>query len=432
MKRLLIGISFILLQCLLIPLLAQNDDIEITDSTSTEWNGGGGGGLNPQQPDGPVTSLVISQTSVTLEGGKFVLLIARVNVDAGNKNILWSSANSDIASVNSYGKVRGLSKGVTTITATAAGNTNLKATCTVTVTSDYTGILLPDAGFEFFYNAADYDGMTKSIPNHENANLQASLQLTENIPAFVNGELLRINDRCEGYISRWEKGSNESGAYFYRQGTDCMTIVAKVAPRKNNNASDFICNRGDDYNYMWRIGSDLNSSFLHTGTNWEDGSRALLLPSEEPQVLAVRVDGAGNYILLQNLTTGESRLVDNVNWGGGNNVFKLFYNDESEFFLGDFYWVYYSFELLSDDQMDYFKEYLKGDANGDGKVDIADALSITNHIVGKPTPVFIKAVADVDRNGVVDIADAVRIVNFLIGKVNALAPRHDESRPEPE
>jgi hypothetical protein len=432
MKRLLIGISLLLLQCSLNPLWAQNDDIEITDSTSTGWGDGGGGGLNPLQPDGPVTSLTISQTSATLEGGKFIQLVAKVNVDAGNKNILWSSANSAIASVNSYGKVRGMSKGVTTITATAAGNTSLKATCQVTVTSDYTGILLPDAGFEFFYNATDYDETTQSIPNHENANLKASLQLTENIPAFVDGELLRITERCEGYINRWEKGSRESGAYFYREGADCMTIVAKVAPKKNNNASDFICNRGDDYNYMWRIGSDLNSSFLHTGTAWEDGSRALLLPSEEPQVLAVRVDGVNNYILLQNLTTGESLRVDNVNWGGGNNVFKLFYNDGGEFFLGDFYWVYFSFELLSDDQMDYFKEYLKGDANNDGSVDIADAVCIVNHIVGKTNAKFDEAAADANNDKVVDIADAVHIVNYVVGKINALAPKFDGNLPDPQ
>ena len=301
----------------------------------------------------------------------------------------------------------------------------------MTVTSDYTGILLPDAGFEFFYNATDYDETTQSIPNHENANLKASLQLTENIPAFVDGELLRITERCEGYINRWEKGSRESGAYFYREGADCMTIVAKVAPRLNTgNASDFVSNRGAGYNYMWRIG-DNNRMFLHTANAFSE-PRTLPLVSGQPQVLAVRVDGVNNYILLQNLTTGESLRVDNVNWGGGNNVFKLFYNDGGEFFLGDFYWVYFSFELLSDDQMDYFKEYLKGDANNDGSVDIADAVCIVNYVVGKLNTNFVPEAADVNGDGDVDIADAVHIVNYVVGKINALAPKFDGNLAEPE
>ena len=71
-----------------------------------------------------------------------------------------------------------------------------------------------------------------------------------------------------------------------------------------------------------------------------------------------------------------------------------------------------------------------GDANRDGNVNIADALSITNHLVGKPTPVFIKEVADVNQDGVVDIADAVRIVNLSIGKTDALAPRLDMTLPD--
>ena len=39
---------------------------------------------------------------------------------------------------------------------------------------------------------------------------------------------------------------------------------------------------------------------------------------------------------------------------------------------------------------------------------------------------------DTDGDGVVDIADAVRIVNFIVGKIPALAPRFEWNLPEPE
>ena len=76
--------------------------------------------------------------------------------------------------------------------------------------------------------------------------------------------------------------------------------------------------------------------------------------------------------------------------------------------------------------------YIKGDVNGDGDVDIADAVCIVNHVVGKQTPKFNAAAADVNGDGDVDIADAVRIVNLVVGKISALAPRFGWNLPEPE
>ena len=79
------------------------------------------------------------------------------------------------------------------------------------------------------------------------------------------------------------------------------------------------------------------------------------------------------------------------------------------------------------------ENYKKGDVNGDGDVDIADAVCIVNHVVGKETPIFIVAAADVNGDGDADIADAVRIVNLVVGKIPALAPRRDRrSMLEPE
>lgn len=59
---------------------------------------------------------------------------------------------------------------------------------------------------------------------------------------------------------------------------------------------------------------------------------------------------------------------------------------------------------------------VKGDVNGDGVLDIADAVAIVNYIVGKPNPSFDVAAADVNNDGTVDIADAVKIVNIIVGK----------------
>ena len=61
--------------------------------------------------------------------------------------------------------------------------------------------------------------------------------------------------------------------------------------------------------------------------------------------------------------------------------------------------------------------YMKGDVNADGEVDVADAVCIVNHIIGKFVPIFIELAADANNDNEIDIADAVCIVNYIIGKI---------------
>ena len=79
-----------------------------------------------------------------------------------------------------------------------------------------------------------------------------------------------------------------------------------------------------------------------------------------------------------------------------------------------------------------------GDVNNDGEVDIADAVCIVNHIIGKPNAVYIEEAADTNGDNDIDIADAVCIVNYVIGRIAALPPPAEDTgsqsapRPEPQ
>lgn len=57
---------------------------------------------------------------------------------------------------------------------------------------------------------------------------------------------------------------------------------------------------------------------------------------------------------------------------------------------------------------------LPGDANGDGTVDIADAVAVANYIIGQPPASFVKSAADVNNDGNVTISDATRIVKMIL------------------
>lgn len=80
------------------------------------------------------------------------------------------------------------------------------------------------------------------------------------------------------------------------------------------------------------------------------------------------------------------------------------------------------------------ENYILGDVSGNGQVDIGDAVSIVNYIVGKPSLNFTEAAADTNKNGMVDIGDAVTIINFIVGKISSFAPQMplDGNEVEPE
>ena len=78
------------------------------------------------------------------------------------------------------------------------------------------------------------------------------------------------------------------------------------------------------------------------------------------------------------------------------------------------------------------ESYILGDVNGNSKVDIGDAVSIVNHMVGKQSETFIEKAADTNKNGKIDIGDAVTIVNYMVGKTTTLSRTIDNVWDEKE
>ncbi len=63
-----------------------------------------------------------------------------------------------------------------------------------------------------------------------------------------------------------------------------------------------------------------------------------------------------------------------------------------------------------------YVETVKGDADGNGEVDIDDALIVAQYDIGLVTSADLDlSMADVDGNGTVDIFDALRIAEYVVG-----------------
>lgn len=57
---------------------------------------------------------------------------------------------------------------------------------------------------------------------------------------------------------------------------------------------------------------------------------------------------------------------------------------------------------------------MMGDVNGDGKVNIADAVAVVGYIMEKPPLNFIKKYADINQDNSINISDVIGIVNIIL------------------
>lgn len=90
----------------------------------------------------PVTSIVLNTKEKTLNVGDSYTLIVTINPnDADNKNIIWTSDNPEIASIEN-GTIKALRAGIVKIIATSEDNNNATDYCEVIVTQPTTGISL--------------------------------------------------------------------------------------------------------------------------------------------------------------------------------------------------------------------------------------------------------------------------------------------------
>ena len=82
----------------------------------------------------PVESVTLDKTTATIEVDEALQLNATVlPVEAANKNVIWTSSNTSVATVSAEGIVTGLTVGTTTITATSEDDNTKVATCAITV-----------------------------------------------------------------------------------------------------------------------------------------------------------------------------------------------------------------------------------------------------------------------------------------------------------
>ncbi|MBO4801149.1 MAG: CotH kinase family protein [Bacteroidaceae bacterium] len=91
-------------------------------------------------------------------------------------------------------------------------------------------------------------------------------------------------------------------------------------------------------------------------------------------------------------------------FGGGSGALQTWNDDNSPADDGS------TFRIVREIETDF----LLGDANGDGRVTITDAVYIVNYILQQPADDFQKEAADLNGDGKVTVTDAVMVINILL------------------
>lgn len=143
------------------------------------------------------TSIEIDKTEISLRIGYTTKLTASIspsNVD--NSSVVWTSSNSNVASVNTEGVVTAVHAGEANITATTADGTHLSANCKVTVN---------ETNYLEVANTEIHKGGSFVLPiNLNNTESITALQFEMALPAGITISKCQLTDR---------KGDDHTASY---------------------------------------------------------------------------------------------------------------------------------------------------------------------------------------------------------------------------
>lgn len=202
---------------------------------------------------------------------------------------------------------------------------------------------LPDVPFTVNYNAKNYDASTKTF-----AKTNGQLADTD---VTISGGTLTAHD---GYVT---VASGSRGVisgydtYFNRtNSTPNLTIISKQRTEGSN--CHMFANRTSNHNWMYRPYSFKLT--LHGSS--EQGQLAV---TTQPVIESVRI-GSNRLATYNNYTNNTTSTQSNFSYGSTNGSVALFAgytSSTSEWFVGDFYWIYMSQTTLTDEQVQQVIDY---------------------------------------------------------------------------
>lgn len=206
---------------------------------------------------------------------------------------------------------------------------------------------LPNVPFSVNYNAKNYVSSTKTLLKTSGQLVDVDAVITAGTPTVGDG-YLTIASGTRATISGYQ-------TYFNRTNSaPNLTIISKQSTDGGN--CHMFANRDNNFNWMYR---PTNTKLNFHGSSQIAGTKT----TTQPVIESVRVD-SNRLLTFNNYTDNTSSTKTGFKYGGTNSgkfaIFAGYGTSSSEWFVGDFYWVYMSQNTLTDEQVQQVITYNEG------------------------------------------------------------------------
>lgn len=386
----------------------------------------------------PIATALNIEEEVTIFKGDTYPIQVNILPNTASTNLRWTSSDPNVVSVNDQGVVFGVLAGRETITAATLDGSGLTATCVVTVRE----------------HAVPATGITL---NREAVTMTVGQALT--LEATVLPENADMQNVVWNSIDATVATVNSHGVVTaMRAGT--TQIIATTADGTNLSATCDVTVIDAAGNYL-----DADPINAHNADEFEFAVRlnneatitALQCDIYLPEGITIATEGGEYLIDLVSARMGSNHVVStNVLPNGAIRMFitsatsKPFKGNEGDLFIlnlivdknavGGNYSLDFRNVILSDvNAQTYYapdlnvpvtiKDFIKGDVNIDGTVNVSDYVATANYILELNPQPFIFAAADIDENLTINVSDLVGVaniaLNFLGAPVINYAPAQD-------
>ena len=213
-------------------------------------------------PDVKVSSLYITGTKWLYEEGGTTQLTAVISPEnATNKNVIWTSSDPSVATINSDGIVTAIADGTTTITATAQDTGWTSSSCTFNVNIEifhhpqYTFEIVASTFSPFWDNLASLHG-----------GQSASINIRTNAP--LDNISIKLSNSNIKYVKTFAKDDNTGYVFGYNACKKGDCTVSVYLDGKLMKSWDVIIT-SDDENWL-KYEAWWNAMIADMGTDWTD------------------------------------------------------------------------------------------------------------------------------------------------------------------
>ena len=385
-----------------------------------------------------ITGVLLNKTSTTIYTGYSETLVATISPNnATNKNVIWTSSDPSVATVDSNGLVSAIKVGTTVITVTTVDG-NKTASCNVTVS-------------DVLATQITLDKTSSTIEKDEILDLVATItpdNVTNKTITWTSSNPSVATVNSSGRVEGIKAGVTTITAKTSNNLTATSIVTVKVSVTGVTlNSSRVTIDRGNTYNLIATVSpSDAtNKSVTFTSTNPSVATvdnNGLITSVEEGEAVITVTTIDGNKTAMCRVIVGSFAAPVFMNLPGtieeeGKVLYNLPINMDINEFINDIInnetiEIYdengnlkTTGVLVTGDRVtyinganveDYYDISVSGDVNGDGKITPLDYVKIKNHIMEENTITSLphKLAADYNNDDKISPLDYVGIKNYIM------------------